>query len=198
MRALATLMMLVACSSCKQNDPHATGTPQAATRTPYPVVSSHAAEPPARQPGVADPPSANVQPFLAWIASHRSSLQTAGSDPPECEANGLCATSDDYEVHYYKVAPSAARFSGHFPAHVGCEDLHAATVKTWGESAGFMGASGSRCDFAGGPLKGLSALIENNRDASGFNAGIHVYSSDYLRRDTDFAGDVRTDEAKAR
>ncbi len=61
-----------------------------------------------------------------------------------------------------------------------------------------LGTSGAHCRLAGPPPQDL-LLIEHNRTNGGvLNAGVHVFSPSYLRRDQGFAHGLETDLKRGR
>jgi hypothetical protein len=97
-----------------------------------------------------------------------------------------------------KTTPTAARFSAHVPLALTCAMLGAVSLKSWSERTGFMGASGSTCEFKAGALAGMRSIIENNLDRTGQpNTGLHIYALRYLQFDPSFASAIRQDESHA-
>ncbi len=197
------LGLAVVMLGCSRADSTAPSSPPTQPSAPSPQTTAAPA-----QPDVAT--LARV--FTAWIALHKAAPQKVGEGPPDCESSGPTAGVCRSEVEigeagenlacsvlYFKSAPIAARFSAHFDGALSCPALRGATVTNWGERAGMFGASGEHCEFNEGPLRGLAAIIENNRDRSGHvNAGLHVFSPQYLKRDVGFAAAVKTDDSRAR
>lgn len=192
----ASLGFTVACISlvlgCKEKP--------APTPAPASAAAPAAAAPTAQQP-------ADIAKFVALIAKHKAAPQKMSAEP-DCETKGpnagQCATSGDIseenaaDVWYFKSAPTAVRFTAHFPINVTCDDLGAKHLLAWFPRPGIMGAGGQRCEFRSGELQGLQVVIERNKSPSGVpDTGVHVYSPEYPKRDKSFADAVATDEARA-
>jgi hypothetical protein len=166
-------------AACKSNEP-----------PPAPALPTPASIPVAAPPPTPDP---KIPMFVDFVAGNRS--------PRICEA----VLNVDQEVitylvtRYFKARPGAVRFSIHFKGDVTCANLGGATSLVWREREGVNGASGEHCQFRTDRLKGLEAVIEKNREPGGaLVPSVHIFSPEYLKRDTSFAQAARTDEANAR
>jgi hypothetical protein len=137
--------------------------------------------------------------FTGWVAAQRGAPDRASAAPqcdePPAKSAGAAAKPEDKErfctatrvageytlaVRYWDADKTALRFTTRPKAPVSCEDLGPnRLIKSWDVPAvDGRSVKRSRCEFAGGPLNGLQALV-----SAAHNAEVHVFSPQYLQKD---------------
>lgn len=139
---------------------------------------------------------ATVGAFVSWAtegAYEGSSVVEASCAERGTAAYGFCsghnASSPRMRLRYWKADPRSVRYTLETDEAVVCEDLGPhRSVRRWQRGPGLY----ERCELTSRELRQFESLIVRH-DTSSTRTTVHIYSNEYVSRDSSFARELQPD-----